>query len=160
MVVPPSTGAATSNPSPPANKPAPRSNSSHPSYSHNVPLSARRSAPLDISSVERRGQPNASREPVKRVRPHGLQEAPTFRPTEEEFKDPMEYMRKIAPEGSKYGICRIVPPENWNPPFAIDTEVWILHLILPARSGKWRSSTTPRKAGLFFVFWKQVFPRC
>ncbi|KAK2763038.1 hypothetical protein FQN54_009671 [Arachnomyces sp. PD_36] len=119
MVVPPSTGAATSNPPPSTNRPPPRSNNS---YSHNVPLSARRSAPLDLSTVERRGQPSATREPVKRVRPHGLQEAPTFRPTEEEFRDPMEYMRKIAPEGSKYGICRVIPPENWNPPFGIDTE--------------------------------------
>jgi len=103
-----------------------RTSSTHPSYSHNVPLSARRSAPLDLSTVERRGQPNAPKEPVKRVRPHGLPEAPTFRPTEEEFKDPMEYIRKIAPEGRKYGICRIIPPDNWNPPFAIDTEVWFV----------------------------------
>ncbi|KAJ5176827.1 uncharacterized protein N7482_002704 [Penicillium canariense] len=99
-----------------------RSSSIHPSHSHNVPLSARRSAPLDLSTVERRGQPNAPREPSKRIRPHGLPEAPTFRPTEEEFKDPVAYMRKIAPEGKKYGICRVIPPENWQPSFAIDTE--------------------------------------
>lgn len=98
-------------------------NGSYPSHGSSVPFSARRSAPLDLSTVERRGQPNAAREPVKRVRPHGLQEAPTFRPTEEEFKDPQEYIRKIAPEGRKYGICRIIPPDNWNPPFAVDTEV-------------------------------------
>lgn len=100
-----------------------RSASTHPSHSHNVPLSARRSAPLDLSTVERRDQPNAPREPSKRVRPHGLPEAPTFRPTEEEFKDPVAYIQKIAPEGRKYGICRVIPPENWQPPFAIDTEV-------------------------------------
>ncbi|KAJ5906681.1 uncharacterized protein N7473_003597 [Penicillium subrubescens] len=99
-----------------------RSASTHPSHSHNVPLSARRSVPLDLSTVERRGQPNAPREPSKRVRPHGLPEAPTFRPTEEEFKDPVAYIQKIAPEGRKYGICRVIPPENWQPPFAIDTE--------------------------------------
>lgn len=100
-----------------------RSSSTHPSHSHNVPLSARRSAPLDLSTVERRGQSNAPREPSTRIRPHGLPEAPTFRPTEEEFKDPVAYMQKIAPEGKKYGICRVIPPENWQPPFAIDTEV-------------------------------------
>ncbi|KAJ5563000.1 hypothetical protein N7535_002554 [Penicillium sp. DV-2018c] len=99
-----------------------RSSSTHPSHSHNVPLSARRSAPLDLSTVERRGQPNNPREPSKRVRPHGIPEAPTFRPTEEEFKDPVAYIQKIAPEGKKYGICRVIPPDGWQPTFAIDTE--------------------------------------
>lgn len=72
-----------------------------------------------MSTVERKGQ----RETPKRIRPHGLQEAPTFRPTEEEFKDPLEYVQKIAEEGRKYGIVKIIPPESWNPGFAIDTEV-------------------------------------
>ncbi|KAL2825965.1 PLU-1-like protein-domain-containing protein [Aspergillus cavernicola] len=122
MVAPAATGGNSTGTQPPASRQPTRSSSTHPSHSHNVPLSTRRSAPLDLLTVERRAQPNAPREPTNRVRPHGLQEAPTFRPTEEEFRDPEAYIRKIAPEGRKYGICRVIPPENWQPTFAIDTE--------------------------------------
>lgn len=53
----------------------------------------------------------------------GLQEAPTYRPSAEEFKDPLQYIQKIREEAQHYGIAKIVPPDSWNPDFAIDTEV-------------------------------------
>lgn len=60
----------------------------------------------------------------KKNRLFGIPEAPTYFPSEAEFQDPMEYIRKIAPEGRKYGIVKIVPPDSWNPPFAINTQVF------------------------------------
>lgn len=106
-------------------------NAPYPTYPPHIPFSARRAPPLDMATVERRGHPLAVRETNKRIRPHGLQDAPTFRPTEDDFRDPMEYIRKIAPEGRKYGICKIIPPSGWTPDFAIDTEVRSVSFSLP-----------------------------
>ena len=45
-----------------------------------------------------------------------IREAPLFCPTEEEFIDPMEYIRSIQPRFYEFGICRIQPPPSWSPP--------------------------------------------
>lgn len=89
-----------------------------------IPYSARRAPPLDMNTVERRGHPS-SRDPPSRHRPYGLMEAPTFRPTIEEFRDPMEYIKSISEKASKFGICKIIPPDSWDPEFAIDLTVRI-----------------------------------
>ena len=44
----------------------------------------------------------------------GVADAPVFRPSEKEFRDPMAYIRSIRPEAEKGGICTIVPPPSWN----------------------------------------------
>ncbi|XP_018441586.2 lysine-specific demethylase JMJ13 isoform X1 [Raphanus sativus] len=37
-------------------------------------------------------------------------ECPVYRPTKDEFEDPLTYLQKIFPEASKYGICKVVSP--------------------------------------------------
>ncbi|XP_014478627.1 PREDICTED: lysine-specific demethylase 5A isoform X2 [Dinoponera quadriceps] len=49
-------------------------------------------------------------------------EAPVFEPTNEEFQDPLAYIAKIRPIAEKSGICKIKPPPNWQPPFAVDVD--------------------------------------
>ncbi|KAI9000697.1 PLU-1-like protein-domain-containing protein [Trametes punicea] len=60
--------------------------------------------------------------PKSGPRPFGLTDCPTFRPTPEEWKDPMAYISSISDAGKRYGIIKIVPPLGWNMPFVTDTE--------------------------------------
>ena len=76
--------------------------------------------PFDLSTVKTKPDPHVSR---KNSRIFGIQEAPTFYPTRDEFKDPLEYIKKISPEGEKYGIIKIVPPKEYKPEFSLKTEV-------------------------------------
>lgn len=100
------------------------SNGYHPP-NPNVPLSSLTSAALDLTLVERRGHPTEYKEARSqpKSRPSGIPDAPTFFPNEEEWRDPLTYIKSITPEAQEFGICKIVPPKSWNPGFAIDTEV-------------------------------------
>ena len=40
--------------------------------------------------------------------------SPVFHPSEEEFKDPVAYIKMIRHEAEKFGVCVIVPPESWK----------------------------------------------
>ncbi|WCJ29082.1 Lysine-specific demethylase JMJ706 [Euphorbia peplus] len=45
-----------------------------------------------------------------------IPECPVYLPTKEEFEDPLVYLQKIAPEASRYGICKIVSPLSASVP--------------------------------------------
>lgn len=47
-------------------------------------------------------------------------EAPTFHPTIKEFMDPLKYITSIQGVAKPYGICKIVPPPEWQPPSVLD----------------------------------------
>lgn len=47
-------------------------------------------------------------------------DCPVFEPSWEEFSDPLGFINKIRPIAEKTGICKIRPPEDWQPPFACD----------------------------------------
>jgi len=49
-----------------------------------------------------------------------IEEAPTYHPSVEEFKDPIKYIASITPVASRYGICKIKPPDGWRNPTSLD----------------------------------------
>ncbi|XAR61090.1 hypothetical protein NMG60_11034699 [Bertholletia excelsa] len=54
-----------------------------------------------------------------------LEEAPIFHPSEEEFKDTLKYIAGMRLQALPYGICRIVPPPSWQPPFVLkEKNIW------------------------------------
>ena len=61
-------------------------------------------------------------------RAFGLEEAPTFYPTWDEFQDPLQYIQWTAsPSGGNgiaYGIVKIVPPEGWHMDFVADEQTF------------------------------------
>ncbi|XP_062401149.1 lysine (K)-specific demethylase 5Ba isoform X1 [Sardina pilchardus] len=49
-------------------------------------------------------------------------ECPVFEPSWEEFADPFAFINKIRPIAEKTGICKVRPPQGWQPPFACDVD--------------------------------------
>ena len=48
-------------------------------------------------------------------------ETPVFRPSAEEWRDPLAYIAYIRQNGAEEaGMAKIIPPEGWNSSFAID----------------------------------------
>ncbi|XP_042010077.1 lysine-specific demethylase JMJ706-like isoform X1 [Salvia splendens] len=46
-------------------------------------------------------------------------ECPVYHPTKEEFLNPLVYIQKIAPDASKYGICKIISPVSASVPAGV-----------------------------------------
>ncbi|KAF9921329.1 hypothetical protein FBU30_008683 [Linnemannia zychae] len=89
-----------------------------------IPSAPIQKAPaLDMSTVATTApQENPRSDPPTRI--FGLQDAPCYYPTAKEWMEPLKYIEHIRPEAEKAGICKIIPPEGWKPPFCLDTEVF------------------------------------
>ncbi|CAB1321293.1 unnamed protein product [Coregonus sp. 'balchen'] len=44
-----------------------------------------------------------------------LTEVPVFRPSLEEFQDPLVYVEAVRVQAESYGLCRVAPPQDWRP---------------------------------------------
>lgn len=55
---------------------------------------------------------------------------PEFRPSEEEFKNPLEYIQSIAATGVQYGACKIIPPPSFRPTYALGRETFPTRLVI------------------------------
>ena len=49
-----------------------------------------------------------------------IPDAPVFRPTAAQFRDPLRYVASIRREAEPFGICKIVPPKGWKVECAVD----------------------------------------
>ena len=47
-------------------------------------------------------------------------EAPVFYPSEEEFQRPLEFIASIRALAEPCGLCKVVPPPSFKPPFALN----------------------------------------
>lgn len=57
-------------------------------------------------------------------------EAPIFRPTVEEWKQPLAYISNVVrKKAENLGIAKVVPPQPWNAPFQLDEK----HVRLPCQ---------------------------
>ena len=50
-------------------------------------------------------------------------EAPVYRPTEKEFRDPMKYIESIRKEAEPFGVAKIIPPNSFKPECNVDDDM-------------------------------------
>ncbi|XP_025115255.1 protein Jumonji-like isoform X5 [Pomacea canaliculata] len=81
--------------------------------------------------------PHNKKVPIKKVAPEkvaasvvppdptlaGLEEMSTFRPSEEEFSDPISYISSIKEQAEPFGMCKIIPPASWKMESKVNEEI-------------------------------------
>ena len=61
-----------------------------------------------------------ARDEARHAERPALPDAPVFRPTAAQFRDPLRYVASIRREAEPFGICKIVPPRGWKVESAVD----------------------------------------
>jgi hypothetical protein len=86
-------------------------------------------------------------------------------------QDALAYINFIRPEAEQYGICKIIPPDGWSPPFCLDKDKFkygctvpilylmqpdwtagmsLLGVVLPCRVPNHDGKSVPKASFLFF----------
>ena len=52
-----------------------------------------------------------------------LIEAPVYKPSEKEFKDPIKYIERIRKEAQAFGMCKIIPPSSFKPELNVNDDM-------------------------------------
>ncbi|XP_069365098.1 protein Jumonji [Maniola hyperantus] len=88
-----------------------------------------------------------------------MRNAPTFYPTEREFKDPIEFYKKIATKAAQYGLCKVVAPPNFRPQCATaGLERVVTEVQYPARFFKrWGEGTRALSAIRSYLAFHSVY---
>ena len=77
-----------------------------------------KSAPTCLGPVEA-----MDRFPRLGAHPAHLVEAPVYKPTEKEFRDPMKYIQSIRKEAEPFGLAKIIPPASFKPECNVDDDM-------------------------------------
>nr|XP_043625822.1 lysine-specific demethylase JMJ706-like [Erigeron canadensis] len=81
-----------------------------------------------------------------------ITECPVYHPSTLEFQDPLRYIQNIAPQASKYGVCKIVPPMISSVPTGVVIKnekpgFRFIPKLQPLRVAKW----TKNDKNTFFI---------
>ena len=66
-------------------------------------------------------------------------DSPVFHPSEEEFQDPVAYIKTIRRDAEKFGVCVIVPPESWKVCFSL-TSIFTTEFLIQEYSNERQNS--------------------
>jgi hypothetical protein len=119
--------------------------------------------------AQRETWPEAERKGSRELKGKSLRDIPeakVYYPSHTDFLDPLKYIERIRPEAERYGIIKIVPPDQWRAPCCLDpTKLWFdtrkqkIHQLQDAvgfdAGERYRMDAYERQADRFRAAWLQ-----